>query len=241
MVQVVRLGVVDDQPASRELVVEHLERYGREHDDVTFEVRTYTDGAELVERYRSDLDLLLLDVQMPQMDGLEAARRVRVLDADVVIVFLTNMAQYAVKGYEVDALGYLVKPVPYFAFAAELKRAVDRVRRTRGESLVLPVPGGVARVAVADILYVESIKHRIVVHSYQGDHALTGTLKAFEEALDGKGFFRSNSGYLVNLRHVTAVGPSSCTLAGRDELQVSRPRRKAFLAALTDHVGGRPV
>ncbi|WP_336708781.1 LytR/AlgR family response regulator transcription factor [Oerskovia sp. USHLN155] len=234
----IRIGVVDDESASRDVVLGHLDRFQVEN-RVTFDVRTFSDGRELVTGYRPDFDILFLDVQMNDLDGLDTARQLRTLDSRVVIVFVTNMAQYAIHGYEVDALSYLLKPVPWFAFSQELRRSIDRVRRSGTDSLMLTVNGAVARVDLLDVVYIESIKHRVVVHAVDRTYAFTGTLKAFETDLADKGFFRSNSCYLVNMRHVLAVDQSTCVMLGGDELQISRPRKRAFLDALADHVGGR--
>ncbi|GAA3232302.1 LytR/AlgR family response regulator transcription factor [Oerskovia jenensis] len=234
----IRIGVVDDEPASRDIVLGHLDRFQVEN-DVTFDVRTFSDGRELVTGYRPDFDILFLDVQMNDLDGLDTARHIRTLDSQVVIVFVTNMAQYAIQGYEVDALSYLLKPVPWFAFSQELRRSIDRVRRSGADTLMLTVNGALARVDLLDVVYIESIKHRVIVHAVDRTYAFTGALKTFEADLADKGFFRSNSCYLVNMRHVTAVDQNTCVMRGGDELQVSRPRKRAFLDALADHVGGR--
>lgn len=236
---VIRIGVIEDDLTYRRGLLNHLALYSEEH-GTEFAITEFADGAELVERYRPKYDLLLLDVQMPRMDGLEAARRIRETDSDVIIIFVTNMAQHAIKGYEVDALSYLVKPVPYFAFAQEMGRSLARLKRQLGDSVVLTTGSNVARVSTTDIVYVESVKHRITVHTLAGKYSFSGTLKAMEQNLDGRGFFRSNSCYIVNLRHVTRVEQHTCLMTGGDELQVSRPRRRAFLEALTDFVGGKP-
>lgn len=235
----IRVGIAEDDAGSVELLREHLDRYADEHGE-TFHVTTWSDGAALVDAYRGDVDVLLLDVEMPGLDGFSAAGRIRTVDRDVVIVFITNMAQHAIRGYEVEALSYLLKPVPYFAFSQQLRRSVGRVRaRAAVDHLTLTTQGEVVRVDLAQVVYVESVKHRLVVHTLDGRYPLVGALKNMEADLAGKGFFRSNSCYLVNLRHVQAVRQSSCLLTGGHELVVSRPRKKAFLAALTDHLGGR--
>ena len=233
----IRIGIVEDDESNRDALLNHLARYDAEH-GVQFDIRTFADGRELIEGYRPQYDILFLDVEMPDVDGFEAAHRVREVDTDVVIIFVTNMGQYAIKGYEVDALSYLVKPVPYFAFSQELKRSLSRVVRSGGDSLMLTTAGGIARVEVADVVYVESNKHRIAVHTLNGTYQLTGTLAAFEEELVPKGFFRPNRWFLVNLSHVTAVDQTNCRMVGGAELPVSRARRSAFLGALADHVGG---
>ncbi|MGN8244953.1 LytR/AlgR family response regulator transcription factor [Cellulomonas soli] len=234
----IRIGIAEDDAASAQLLVDYLHRYEQEHGE-QFAVSVFTDGSEIVARYRPDYDLLLLDVEMPGLDGLSAAEQIRQVDQDVVIVFITNMAQYAIRGYEVDALSYLLKPVPYFAFSQQLKRSVERARRQATDYLTVPVAGGLARVDTSRIVFVESIKHRIVVHATDATYAFSGALKNVEAELEGKNFFRSNNCYLVNLRHVTSVKDSTCLMVGGHELLISRPRKKPFLAALTDYLGGR--
>lgn len=234
----IRIGIVEDDAASAALLVDYLKRYEREHDE-QFTVRHFTDGAEVVAGYRPDFDILLLDVEMPGLDGFSAAKQIRQVDPEVVLVFITNMTQYAIKGYEVDALSYVLKPVPYFAFSQEIKRSVARLRRRSADYLLLTVDGGLARVVMNDIVFLESAKHRTVVHTVDGKHSVVGPLKAFEEQLAGRTFFRCNSGYLVNLRHVLGVQGSSALLVGGHDLLISRSRKKAFLAALTDHLGAQ--
>ncbi|WP_084129429.1 LytTR family DNA-binding domain-containing protein [Demequina sp. NBRC 110055] len=234
----IRIGIAEDVESNRVDLLHHLARYSEEH-GTEFATTEYSDGADLVAGYRPRFDILFLDVEMARMDGLEAAHRIREVDPEVIIIFVTNMAQYAIKGYQVDALSYLVKPVPYFAFAQELTRSLTRLNKSDDDAVMLSVGGRVARITTPDIVYVESVKHRITVHTLDSEYVFSGTLKAVEEELEGKGFYRSNNCYLVNLRHVTSVEPTSCVMTGGEELAVSRPRRKGFLDALTDHVDSR--
>ena len=236
--QLYAVGIVDDDAASRQTMTAHLKRFEAEH-GVTLDLHVFSDPQDLLDSYRGDYDIVFLDVEMSPMDGFETAHAIRKLDPDVVLVFATNMAQFAIRGYEVDALSYLVKPVPYFAFAQETQRSLARASKRVSESFVIPSGTAVTRVDLREILYIESIKHRVIVHTADGEIAYLGTLKAVEAELGDKGFYRSNSCYVVNLRHVTAVGATTCTIRGGEELVVSRPRKKGLLTALTDHVGGR--
>lgn len=233
----VRVGIVDDDAASRSVILAHLKRYQDEHGG-DFSIRTFTNGVELAEHYHPDLDLIFLDVVMDGMDGFEAAHAIRELDDRVVIVFVTNMGQYAIKGYEVNALSYLVKPVPYFAFSQELARSLRTIERSTptSDALMVPTATGTARVDLTDITYIESSRHRVTVHTPARSYTYTGTLKSLEAKLADKDFFRSNNCYLVNLRHVRGLDATSCVMEGGEELQVSRPRRRAFLEALTSYV-----
>ena len=124
----IRVAIVEDEEAVREQLLGYVQRYTRQY-GTTFEVRTFSDGVEILEGYRPVFDLILLDVEMKHLDGMETAQRIRALDSDVMIVFITNMAQYAIKGYAVGALDYVLKPVPYFAFSQQLQKAEEQLRR----------------------------------------------------------------------------------------------------------------
>ena len=213
-------------------VQRHTRQYGTE-----FAVTEFADGMELLDDYRPVYDVLFLDVEMKHLDGMETARRVRELDKDVIIVFITNMAQYAIGGYAVGALDYVLKPVPYFAFSQQLRKVEEQLRRRVRHYLALPVEGGLRRLDSSLIYYLESEGHRVHFYTEEGDFAAAGTLKAFEEKLAERPFARCNSGYLVNLAQVKGV-QQGMVQVGPYELQLSRPRRKAFLAALADHIGG---
>jgi DNA-binding LytR/AlgR family response regulator len=233
----IRIAVVEDDERNRAVLVDHLRRYEAEH-GLSFDVSTFADGRDILAKYRPIYDIVLLDIQMEHVDGMTTAKRIRDVDQDVVLVFITNSPQYAIGGYQVAALSYLLKPVPYVALSEELDRCLEQVGKRERGFVLLSSGTEQHRVNVADIVFIESIKHRIVVHSTQREYSLVGSLTAMEEELAEKDFFRSNNCYLVNLRHVTGVQQSSCVLSGGHDLQISRPRKKAFLAALSDYLGG---
>lgn len=236
----IRIGVVDDQQESRHLLQSYLARYEHEN-GIQFAVEEFADGSELTAAYRPRFDIIFLDVQMDNLDGFATARLIREVDPGVILIFVTNMAQFAIKGYEVDALSYLLKPVPYFAFSQELKRSLERLERQRDDHIVLSVGGDVLRVNLAEVVYIESIKHRLVFHTRDGKLSMIGTLKEMAAQLESRGFFRSNSFLLVNLRHVEGFSNSESRLTGGISLPVSRARKKPFLEALTDYFGGNPA
>ena len=232
----IRVAIVEDEAEIREQLMGYVQRYTRQY-GTAFEVKTFADGLEILEDYRPAYDLILLDIEMKHLDGMETARRIRELDPEVMLVFITNMAQYAIRGYSVGALDYVLKPVPYFAFSQQLLKAVSRLEKRAKRYLTVPVEGGLRRLDTASIYYLESEGHRVHFYTDEGDFSAPGALKTFEEKLAACPFARCNSGYLVNLAQVRELRQSTVQV-GPCELQVSRPKRKAFLAALTDYIGG---
>ena len=205
-----RIAIVEDEAAVREQLAGYVQRYTRQY-GTQFEVTMFTDGVEILEDYRPVYDIIFLDVEMQHLDGMETARRIRELDSDVLLIFITNMAQYAIKGYAVGALDYVLKSVP--------------------------VDGGMRRLDDATIYYIESEGHRVHFYTEDGDFSAPGALKALEEKLAGRLFARRNSGYLVNLAQVSGVQQNTVQV-GPHELQISRPKRRVFLAVLADYIGG---
>lgn len=236
---VIRIGVVEDDPSACQLVLDYLNRYSKENGE-EFTVSVFNDGEAIVNQYTPVYDILLLDIEMKGMDGMQAARRIREQDTGVVIVFITGAPQYAISGYEVQALSYLLKPVPWFAFSQELKRCINTVRQRTEASILVETGSKQVRLNLSDIVYIESIRHTIIINTLNAKLSISSTLKDLEEQLQHHDFFRSNSCYLVNLQHVTGVEDQNCIMTGGDSLRVSRPRKKAFLAALADYVGAGP-
>ncbi|TPF83367.1 LytTR family transcriptional regulator [Bifidobacterium sp. UTCIF-36] len=232
----IRVGVVEDDPTACQRVLDYMNQYHSET-GTEFTISVFDDGEKIVEKYTPTYDILLLDIEMKHMDGMAAARQIRERDDSVVIVFITAAPQYAINGYEVQALSYLLKPVPYFAFRQEIKRSIDMVRRRADNAMLIDTGGKQMRVELSDVLYIESIRHTIIIHTLGGKLSVTGTLKDFEERLAGQSFFRSNSCYLVNMQHVVGVDGQDCVMSNGEALRISRPRKKAFLVALANYLG----
>lgn len=236
----IRIAVVEDHPKNREELTGFLRRYQTER-NLELRVTCFQDGAEIVEQYRLDYDVILMDIQMERMDGMTAAERIRQLDPEVILIFITNMSQYAIQGYAVDALDYVLKPVNYFAFSQRLDRAVarlNRANRKKASYLVVQTKGGTQKVEIGAIRYVESVGHSLILHMGREDLVSSGTLTNMESQLSEYGFSRCNKGYLVNLEFVDAVR-EGCAVIGGDKLVISRGRKATFMKQLADYMGGQ--
>ena len=150
-----KIAVVEDNAAVRQELCGFIAQYAQESGQL-LEVTPFADGSQIVEPYRPGFDIIFLDIEMPTLGGMPTAERIRLLDPDVVLIFVTNMAQYAIRGYEVDALDFVLKPVSYYQFSTKLDRALQRICRRRGGQITLQVGGGVQLLATDDILYLET-------------------------------------------------------------------------------------
>lgn len=232
----IRIAVVEDNKECSDKLVQCLNQFAEEHGR-GFDIAIFRDGADLVKIYKSKWDIIFMDIEMPLLDGMATAKEIRKSDPVVIIIFVTQMAQYAIKGYEVDAMDFILKPVSYFPFSLKLKKAISIIENRKQEVVFLPTIGVTKRVPVDDILYVEMVNHRLHFHTVDGIITISGTIKRWEEELIPMHFSRCNSGYLVNLAKVTAY-QKDVVVVGEDTLVVSRPRRKAFFQELSDYIGG---
>ena len=132
--ELLRVAIVEDDDSYAETLQEYLNKYEQEN-EVRFQVVRYEDGADLVEKYHGDFDILIMDIELKFMDGMTAAQHIRKMDSNVIIIFVTNMPQFALKGYQVDALDYVLKPISYYAFSQRLERALERMERRSAKKL----------------------------------------------------------------------------------------------------------
>lgn len=234
----VSVAVVDDSSRDRRHIEVLLQRF-EEENAVSFQVREYVSGAALLENYQPDFDIIFLDIQMEGIDGMRTAAAIRKIDTRVLLVFVTKTAQYATSGYSVQAQGYLLKPITHFAFHTEMARCLEQLRRHEKASILVGSGVSVRRVDLADIFYLESNRHKITIHMAGEDYAFSGTLKAFEDTLLARNFYRAHSGYLINLQHLIAIDNEEAIMANGDRLKISRSRKKGLMEALTNYIGGR--
>lgn len=232
----VHVAVVEDEAVNRDQLGEYIQRYGEETGE-TFSVQFFPDGEALLADYDGRFDLILMDIEMPGADGMQIAHRLRQTDEQVVLVFITNMAQYAIQGYAVQALDYILKPLSYLSFKMRFARALGRIDRQKAARILLDCHGRRIGLPVRSIRYVEVQQKQLCYHTEQGEYTLRGTLKSAEDALADFPFAKGNYWYIVNLAQVTEIGPKSVFVGGT-ELPVSRGCRRELLAAFNRYIGG---
>ena len=233
----IRIALVEDEAEVRAQLQGYVQRHTRQY-GTEFAVMEFADGMELLDDYRPVYDILFLDVEMKHLDGMETARRVRELDKDVIIVFITNMAQFVMKGYEVSALDFLVKPVSYYMFVEKMHKAYDRVSMREERSIIIKGKECIYKVHTTELIYIEVQNHSLTFHTMQGNYMCTGSLKKVEKDLEGLPFARCSSSYLLNLMHVLRIEKEHVIMDNKDELLLSRLKRQEFMEILTDYYGG---
>lgn len=230
------IAIVEDEDAAARALAEHIEQYAKQNGQ-SFRIDRFRDAVEFLTDYKPLYSVVFMDIQMPHRDGMSAAVELRSLDKTVSIIFITNLVQYAQKGYEVDAVAYLLKPVGYFDFALKFRKALDVYVMNAEQAITVNTASGLCRVSTEKLMYVEIVRHRLYYHLVDDVIEITGVLYKVEEELKRFGFLRCNQCYLVNPKFIVSVKGLSVQV-GNETLSISRPRRNAFLAGLADWYAG---
>jgi len=218
--QTYQFAVCDDRPEDSRLVARLASRWARQA-GAEAEIESFPSAEAFLFRYeeKKDFDVLLLDIEMTGMDGVELARTVRRDNEAVQIVFITGYSDYIAEGYEVSALHYLMKPVNEEKFHQVLTRAVSRLARNE-PFLTLELPGETVRVPLPEIRYLDVQQNYVTVHAGR-DYTLKRPLAEFEAALDRR-FFRAGRSCIVNLTCIRRVTRTEAELTTGERIPLPR-------------------
>ncbi len=228
------IAVVDDDPRDADRLKTCVEDYCKKHDQAAM-IHVFYDGLDLI-RSTETHDIVFLDIQMKKLDGLETARFIRKISKENVLIFVTNMAQFALKGYEVDALDFILKPVSMASIEFVMDKAMKRLDGGDQALFSLKTADGTISLAANDIIYVEVFDHNLVYHTSRGDYTVRGRLGDVSEKLSPDRFVLCNRSFIVNLRHVSNV-TADYLLIGDTRISVSKSHRKELMKRFSNYLG----
>lgn len=229
------IAVVEDENTAADHLSVCIEKYGQNTGE-KFNIIRFYDAEEFVNGYKPIYDIVFMDIILPKKNGLDGSKKLRILDKDVVLIFVTNMANYAVKGYEVDALDFIIKPVVYESFAMKMDKAVSVATRRKSFDISIPLEGAIKVISAAKVYFIEVSGHYLIYHTEEGEFKARGTLSGIKTQLEKENFSQCNVCYLVNLKFVTEIKADTVTV-GKKLLKISRARKKDFINMLTNYLG----
>lgn len=231
----INIVVVEDQDTEYHSLVPMLTTYFN-NKDREFKLSRYVNGKDFLKNYSTDTDIVLMDIELKDSNGMDAAMSLRKIDHDVIIIFTTKMSQFAVKGYQVNALDFIVKPYTYESLSFRLDRAM-RILDEKSPYFMVKTKEGLQMLNPKDIIYIDVFGHSLGFHTNKGTIYVWGSLSEYEEKLSPYGFLRCSNSTLVNYSRIRTIQIMDITLDNGDIVQISHPRKKSFMTSLAHWAG----
>lgn len=234
----IKIAMVEDCDEDAAVLMEHIQRYSNES-GCRFEVNRIVTALDFVSEYRPIYDLIFFDIMMPGMNGIEAAKRIREVDRSVVLAFITNMAQYAIEGYEVEASAYILKPIAYTVFREKMMKLVKLSQKAHKKVPLLVSDNFDRRIRIfaSEVYYILKDRNYVYFYAANGVYKKREELKLTLPKLKGAPFVQINSGCCVNLDYLDEILLKSVKIKG-EEFPIARARRKTFVESYMSYLNG---
>ena len=228
-----KIAICDDEQNQIEYITSIVASWSA-HEGHGCEIRTFASAEAFLFEYEEDkaYDILLLDVEMKNMNGIELAKRIRKDNNRAEIIFITSHFEFVGEGYEVDALHYLIKPISAEKLTQVLIKAAEKIL-VEPPSVVISCEGETVKLYEADIRYVESFLHYIVIHTKDNEYKIKENISVFENKVSDV-FYRIHRSYLVSLKYITRISRTSVNI-GNTELPLSRGKYDNINRAFIEH------
>lgn len=232
----IKTAIVEDEQPAYQTLKEYLERFGKEN-NVEFSITHYSEGLSFLEECEG-YDLVFMDIELPNLNGMDIATKLREKDTRVALIFVTNMVQYAIRGYSVDAIDYVLKPIQYNRFYSLMMKVSRVISLNQEKELVLKTSSGVKKVSLSTLLYIQITDHLLIYKTDNEEYEVWGSLANAEKELPGEMFCRCNNSTIINLKQVTSFDKECVYLTKKKiAVTVSRSRRKGVLQLLNAQMG----
>lgn len=230
-----KIAICDDDPKQIDYLQELVAIWAKKNSHV-IEVKTYSGAQPFLFDYEEekDFDILLLDIEMPEINGIALAKKVRKKSAAVQIIFITGFYEYFSDGFDVSALHYLIKPVEERKLWPVLDKAVSNLNY-RQRSVLITTPDGSYKIPLADILYVEAENVYIAVHTASEVYRTRMALAKFAQQLD-ETFFKAHRSFVVSLKYIKKITRAEITMTNGDAIPLSRGKYDEVHAALIKYL-----
>nr|WP_195366063.1 LytTR family DNA-binding domain-containing protein [[Eubacterium] tenue] len=230
-----KIALCEDDQLQRELVKNYIDRSLLNRN---YEIFEFKSGEELIANYPQKLDILFLDIQMEEVNGMDAAKKIRTFDNNVEIIFITGIWDYVQEGYEVRAYRYIIKPIDFNSFKTQLNLCIKEIENQKRPSIVVTYKGEVNKIYIGSIVYIETDNRNTLIHTKEKSYRSNMGISKLEKYLEVSTFFRCHNSFLINLEYINKIGQDSVFLE-EYEIQVSRHKMKELKIQFTSFLGDK--
>lgn len=229
-----KIAICDDEKSVQENLLQQSRAIFAKL-DIQAETKVFSSGLSLLDAYEHEgrpFDLIFLDIRMDDMDGMETAKKIRSLDEEVLIIFITSSAEYVFQGYEVKAFRYIMKSELSYSFERIFKEALRHLMQTDEQIYTFQFGTETIRLPIADILYCESRKRILIIHTERQEYKTYEKMDNAEASLSKNEFVRCHQSYLVNVKHIRELNKNEIILFNENRIPISKRYQKAVSDAI---------
>lgn len=233
MLDKINIAICDDEKVQVELLEKYVKSWA-EKNNIIANIEAFYSGEAFEFSWSMDkkYDILLLDIEMAELNGVELAKKIRKEDDLLNIIFITAIPDYIGEGYNVDAINYLLKPISEIKLYECLNKAMEKMPKEE-KAILIDVEGEIVRIKQDNIIYIEAFSHYIDVNTIDEKYSTRKNIGVIERELEENSFIRCHRSYIVGLRHIKKIGKTNIELDNGDIIPVSRREysntNKAFI------------
>ncbi len=230
----IHIAIVENETSQIDMTKKMIQDYFQK-ETRSYEIKSFLSGFDFLEADTYLFDIIFMDIDMPGINGMETAERIRKKGLKTPLIFVTNLPQYAIDGYKVEAIDFILKPMTNADFSMAMNRAMNMLKKDEIGEFVLTIHGTLTKFKANDILYIDMVKHDVNIHMTQGDViTFRSSLSRVEPLLDDRIFLKCNSGCIANINKIKMMNPDTLTMENGDHLSISRSRKKPTLEKLNE-------
>lgn len=229
------IAIIEDEEAMSNQLVSYFAKFGKDYNE-SFSFAIFNNAETFLKNYKKEHSVVLMDINLPGMNGMECVKKLREIDDTVLVIFVTNLSQFAVDGYEVKAFDFVVKPISYYNFSLKLKRALSHLSSLNNYELIISTKDKKYFININQLIYIEIRNHTIIYHLVNEEIKGSGTLKSLYTNLKKHHFAFCNQCYLVNLAFVKGID-DGFLLINNEKIRIASSRKKSFMQELTAYIG----
>ena len=203
---------------------------------INYKIYEFSSGEELLSNYPKDLDILIMDIQMKIINGMDTARKIREFDQNLEIIFMTSFSEFMQEGYEGKAYRYILKPISERKISRNILPCINEIMKKKNNYLTINVKNYVDRIKIDSIVYIETDRPNILIYTNDNKYTTKMSISKIDKILREHGFFRCHNSYIVNLKLVESMNSNTLKI-GEKYIPISKYRVKELKLALTNILG----
>nr|WP_302168274.1 LytTR family DNA-binding domain-containing protein [uncultured Schaedlerella sp.] len=233
----IKIAICDDEPHFIERMEKMLRIY-EEKSKQSFLIKKYEKPLKLTGAFKEGFQIYFLDLQMPNMNGLELAKAIRETDDRAVIFFVTSYREHVFESFQYDVANYIIKPITQIQIDSEMNRVLRKLNTLGQEYLTVKNDKGYLKIYFSDIQFIETYGRNVLIHC-QGGRKEIGHFKMqdLEQQLGASSFIRCHNGYIVNVDYIAGIHELTVTLLSGDVIYTTKTRKKQLIKKLAERMG----